>query len=188
MSLSLRAQTDVAPLPRHPLLRSVTPSADPAQFRDGMALLAAAVSIITTDGDNGRHGFTASAVCSVSDDPPTLLVCINRVASAHPHILDHGTLAVNVLTGDQQALSSVFSSRSKTMEERFAAATWNRGTVGSPLLTDALASFECIVDQAIDAGTHTVVLARVVDIVLSAEAPDSLVWFSRRYAALPRDA
>nr|WP_269530312.1 flavin reductase [Asaia astilbis] len=50
-------------------------------FRDAMARLASAVTIITTDGENGRHGFTASAVCSVSDDPATLLVCVNRSAS-----------------------------------------------------------------------------------------------------------
>ncbi|WP_373322141.1 flavin reductase [Acetobacter oeni] len=151
-----------------------------------MALLAAAVSIITTDGGKGRHGFTASAVCSVSDDPPTLLVCINRSASTHPHILEHGTLAVNVLTGEQKELSSVFSDRSKTMEDRFASATWTRGLAGAPLLAHALASFDCIVDRTIDAGTHTVVLASVVDIALSANAPDSLVWFSRQYATLPR--
>ncbi|MFW7267310.1 flavin reductase [Gluconacetobacter sp. Hr-1-5] len=155
------------------------------RFRDGMALLAGAVTIVTTDGENGRHGFTATAVCSVSDAPPTLLVCINRTTSAHPHVLDHGVLAVNVLGGAQQGLSSAFGSRSKTMEERFAGARWQRGVTGAPLLDGALATFECRVERVVEAGTHTVVFAQVLDVHLAGEQTDGLVWFARRYAVLP---
>ncbi|GBQ22725.1 flavin mononucleotide reductase [Gluconacetobacter sacchari DSM 12717] len=155
------------------------------RFRDGMALLAGAVTIVTTDGGNGRHGFTATAVCSVSDMPPTLLVCINRATSAHPHVLDHGVLAVNVLAGAQQALSSAFGSRSKTMEERFAGGRWRRGVTGAPLLEGALACFECRVGRVVEAGTHTVVFAQVLDVHLPGEGADGLVWFARRYAVLP---
>ncbi|WP_369346025.1 flavin reductase family protein [Asaia platycodi] len=71
-------------------------------FRDAMARLASAVTIITTDGENGRHGFTASAVCSVSDDPATLLVCVNRTASSHAHLVRHGLLAINILAHEQE--------------------------------------------------------------------------------------
>ncbi|MFT8775355.1 MAG: flavin reductase [Gluconacetobacter liquefaciens] len=155
------------------------------RFRDGMALLAGAVTIVTTDGENGRHGFTATAVCSVSDTPPTLLVCINRTTSAHPHVLDHGVLAVNVLGGAQQTLSSAFGSRSKTMDERFEGARWRQGVTGAPLLEGALATFECRVERVVEAGTHTVVFAQVLDVHLAGEQTDGLVWFARRYAVVP---
>jgi len=71
-------------------------------YRDAMARLAAAVNIITTDGPSGRAGFTATAVCSVTDEPPTLLVCLNRSASAHPIVTANGQLCVNTLAGAQR--------------------------------------------------------------------------------------
>ena len=69
-------------------------------FRDAMAGLAAAVNVITTDGPHGRFGFTATAVCSVTDSPPTLLVCLNRSASVHPALTAHATLCINTLTAN----------------------------------------------------------------------------------------
>ncbi len=73
--------------------------ADKASFRDAMAHVGAAVNIITTDGPAGRAGFTASAVCSVTDTPPTLLVCLNRSASVWPVFSEHHTLCVNTTGG-----------------------------------------------------------------------------------------
>ncbi len=74
---------------------------DKASFRDAMAHVGAAVNIITTDGPAGRAGFTASAVCSVTDTPPTLLVCLNRSASVWPVFSEHHTLCVNTLAAGQ---------------------------------------------------------------------------------------
>jgi len=62
-------------------------------YRDAMARFGAAVSVITTDGPAGRAGFTASAVCSVTDDPPTLLVCMNRGSERHAVFLATGSCA-----------------------------------------------------------------------------------------------
>ena len=59
---------------------------DQQTFRDAMSCMGAAVNIITTDGPAGRAGFTASAVCSVTDTPPTLLVCLNRRESVSQDI------------------------------------------------------------------------------------------------------
>ena len=63
-------------------------------FRDGMSLLTTAVNVITTEGSAGTHGFTASAVCSVTDTPPTLLVCMNQTSRSHAHFIENKTLAV----------------------------------------------------------------------------------------------
>ncbi|MBL7235314.1 MULTISPECIES: flavin reductase family protein [Novacetimonas] len=158
------------------------PVVSAATFRDGMAALASAISIVTTDGDGGAHGFTASAVCSVSDTPATVLVCINRTASAHAHIMRHGVLAINVLHAGQAGLSDRFASRAHTMAERFAGATWRRGRSGAPLLDGALANLDCRISDIRDVGTHTVVFAHVIDIALSAAAqPAPLLWFNRAY-------
>jgi len=74
-------------------------------YRDGMARLAAAVHIVTTDGPAGATGFTASACCSVTDNPPTLLVCLNRFSQLHPIFQQNGVFCVNTLAGDQRELS-----------------------------------------------------------------------------------
>lgn len=99
---------------------------DKTSFRDAMAHAYAAVNIITTDGPAGRAGFTASAVCSVTDTPPTLLVCLNRSASVWPVFSEHHTLCVNTLAAGQEALSTLFGGKT-AMDERFAAADWQTG-------------------------------------------------------------
>ncbi len=80
--------------------------ADKQSFRDAMACVGAAVNVITTDGLAGRAGFTASAVCSVTDTPPTLLVCLNRSASVWPTFRQHQALCVNTLAAGQESLST----------------------------------------------------------------------------------
>jgi len=84
---------------------------DKQVFRDAMACLGAAVNIITTDGPAGQAGFTASAVCSVTDSPPTLLVCLNRGASVWPVFNDNRTLCVNTLNAGQESLSNLFGGK-----------------------------------------------------------------------------
>ena len=74
-------------------------------YREAMARLGAAVNVITTDGPGGKAGFTASAVTSVTDTPPTLLVCANRTNDSYPAMRQNGVLCVNTLTpGERQAL------------------------------------------------------------------------------------
>ncbi|NVJ11136.1 flavin reductase, partial [Myxococcus sp. AM001] len=121
---------------------------DKASFRDAMAHVGAAVNIIPTDGPAGRAGFTASAVCSVTDTPPTLLVCLNRSASVGPVFSEHHTLCVNTLAAGQETLSTLFGGKT-AMDERFAAADWQTGATGCPRLEAALVSFDCRIDQRV---------------------------------------
>ena len=88
-------------------------------FRNAMSVLASAVNVVTTDGPAGRAGFTATAVRSVSDEPPSLLVCLNRSASVYDIFQANDHLCVNTLTCDQQALSNLFGGKT-AMDERFA--------------------------------------------------------------------
>src|SRR5258706_10730178 len=105
------------------------------EYRDAMACLGAAVNIVTTDGRAGRAGFTASAVCSVTDNPPTLLVCINRESSAYASVRENGVVCVNVLSARHERLSRLFGGRI-SFDERFAAAAWSTLETGAPVLAD----------------------------------------------------
>ncbi|RSQ20966.1 flavin reductase, partial [Acinetobacter baumannii] len=101
-------------------------------FRNAMSLLTSAVSVVTTAGMSGRFGFTASAVCSVTDTPPTLLVCMNQAASSHAHFLDNKILTVNVLGAHHEYISKAFSSK-LTPEERFKHGEWIELETGAPV-------------------------------------------------------
>lgn len=157
----------------------LAPSRD--AFRDAMARLGAAVHVITTDGPGGRAGFTASAVCSVTDSPPTLLVCLNRGASVYPAFEANDALCINVLGAGQQALSHLFGGRTP-MDERFTAARWLQGASGAPVLADAAASFDCRIARRTPVGTHDVLFCEVLS--LAAGCAGGLVYFGRRYHEL----
>lgn len=150
------------------------------QFRDAMSCLSSAVNVVTTAGAAGRFGFTASAVCSVTDSPPSLLVCMNRFASSHGHFIDNQVLTVNVLSSQHQSISQVFSSK-LSPEARFSHGEWTTLVTGAPVLTDALASFDCHIEQMQTVGTHTIFICRVVAIKQSASLHPSLVYFNRQY-------
>lgn len=102
-------------------------------FRNAMSLLTSAVSVVTTIGSTGRYGFTASAVCSVTDSPPTLLVCMNIASSSHTHFVENKILTVNVLAAHHQHMSKVFSSK-MSPEERFKYGSWTELETGAPVL------------------------------------------------------
>ena len=107
----------------------------------------------------GRHGLTVSAVCSVTDTPPTLLVCINANAFAHDAFIENGVLCVNVLNADHQELSRSFARW--TGEDRFASGTWTQDGTGAPVLSGASASFDCRIVDHQRKGTHTVLFCEV---------------------------
>jgi len=156
---------------------------DLAGFRNAMALLGGAVSVITTDGPAGRYGFTASAVCSVTDQPPTLLVCMNRSSHANVHFKTNGVLAVNVLTAEHQDISGVFANREMNAEQRFASAQWHTMESGAPLLDESLVSFDCRIAQAHEVGSHTIFYCEILDLRMGA-SQEGLVYFNRAYHRL----
>jgi flavin reductase len=162
----------------------VLPTVERDAFRNAMACLGAAVNIITTDGPAGRAGFTASAVCSVTDTPPTLLVCLNRSASVWPIFRDNGYLCVNTLAAGHEDLSTLFGGKTP-MAERFAAADWHTLASGSPLLDGALVSFDCKVTQVVSVGTHDILFCEALALVRNDET-HGLAWFDRGYHHLLR--
>ncbi|WP_152048318.1 flavin reductase [Aureimonas psammosilenae] len=155
---------------------------DRLAFRDAMARLGAAVTIVTTDGPAGRAGFAASAVCSVTDDPPTLLICLNRGSSAHAPVQRNGKVCVNILAGEQAELARVFGGRTP-VAERFGAATWRPNASGTPELEGALVSVGCEIQTVTEVGTHDVLFCRVVSI-RSRRDGNALIYFDRTYHAV----
>ncbi|MED5609159.1 MULTISPECIES: 4-hydroxyphenylacetate 3-monooxygenase, reductase component [Pseudomonas] len=153
-------------------------------FRNAMARLPAAVNIITSDGPGGRCGITASAVCSVTDSPPTLLVCINRGSASHEPFRANGHLCVNVLRGEQEELARHFAGMTRVpMEERFASALWEDGVAGVPVLRDALVTLEGRISECKEVGSHSVLFVELERAAVR-EQGDSLVYFNRLFHRL----
>ena len=156
-----------------------------SDFRHGMRRLAATVTLVTTSDEQGeRYGMLATSVTSVTMEPPMLLVCVSRSAHVHPTLMARKSMCINVLLDEQASLVRAFSS-SLPHEERFANAAWdNHAAFALPYLRDAQALFFCEVDQVIEAGTHSVVLARVLE-SRSMDVVRPMVYVDGRMSHLP---
>jgi flavin reductase (DIM6/NTAB) family NADH-FMN oxidoreductase RutF len=130
---------------------------DPQAYRDAMSEIASPVHIIATDGPAGRAGMTVTALASISDNPPTLLVCVNRSSPSAERFLRNGIFSVNALGASDRALADIFAGRThEHFEQKFAHGAWTNGALGAPLLGSALARFECRLIEVKDVGTHHV--------------------------------
>jgi 4-nitrophenol 2-monooxygenase / 4-nitrocatechol 4-monooxygenase, reductase component len=148
-------------------------------FRDVIGRFASGVTVITTTAGDGDHGTTASAVSSLSMDPPMLLICLNRTSDTRTAILESGLFGVNILAEDQGSIASAFARKGK---DKFAGIGVVRGGTGIPLVRNALAHLECEVDETVTGGTHTVFLARIREASGTDAAP--LTYFRGRFGRL----
>lgn len=150
-------------------------------FRSAMAKLAAAVNVVTTDGPRGRTGITVSAVCSVTDDPPTVLVCVNKSSYAHNIFAANQRVCVNVLSADDEPLAMHFAGTTGVpMEERFAWNVWDHDSAGVPVLRRSAVSLVGRIVAESSRGSHSVWFVEV-DRVLGGDDADGLVYFQRRF-------
>lgn len=159
---------------------------DAAAFRAGMARLGGACTIITGRHEGERAGLTATAVCSVSAEPPRLLVCLNRSVRAHGVIASSGLLGVNVLDAQHVDLARRFAGMVPGVVggDRFLSGNWADSPQGVPLLRDALVSFECRVIEETVSGTHSIFLCQVTEVATPATAPSALVYFNRSFVPI----
>lgn len=152
---------------------------DRSIFLEAMSQLPGPVSLVTTGDGAKRMGLTVSALCSLSADPPSLLVCVNKDAGAHKELLARRVFGVNVLRPMQKEIATLFTQKGI---DRFANGEWVRRSTGAPLLSTALIAFDCMVEKAIDGFSHTIFIGTVCDIILPREnAAECLVWHQRRY-------
>lgn len=150
-------------------------------YREAMSRLVAAVHVVTTHTDEGRTGFTATAVASVSDSPPTLLVCLNRRNHSAPAFRRAGLFAVNMLAGGQQHVADGFGGRKDIAgEQRFAIGHWHAGHLGLPVLAGAVVVFECRLVEARTIATHDVLVGRVEAVTLGPDGP-KLAYLDRAF-------
>jgi flavin reductase (DIM6/NTAB) family NADH-FMN oxidoreductase RutF len=149
-------------------------------FKLAMRRLAATVSIISTGGPQGaRYGMTATAITSVSAEPPSLLVCINRNASIHDPLHEVGRFCINVLGAGHEDHCFDFSGRTMG-ESRFQRGSW-QSRFGIPYLADAQATIFCDVDQKMGYGSHTIFIGRVTDCLVNGE-PKPLIYVNGTFA------
>lgn len=136
--------------------------ADSKTFKAAMRQLAAGVCVVTVGAGDERNGLTATSVSSLSADPPTLIVCVNRGASSYPDFARFGTFAVNVLAADHRDIADRFAGAGKARGvERFAGARWAPLPGGGVCLADSVAVFDCELEERIEQHSHAIVLGRV---------------------------
>jgi len=147
--------------------------------------LAGHVMIVTTcDGDTPA-GLTATAVASVTAEPPRLVVFVNKKVAASPAILSSGILCVNILSGDQEGIARVFAGmvRDVAGQARFAHGEWDRMATGAPALVGALANLDCRVVKIFDESTHHAFLCEVLATRESGEG-DALIYLNGAFRHL----
>lgn len=148
-----------------------------APFRDAMRQLAGGVCVITAGIGEDRTGLTATSPTSLSMDPPTILICVNRTSSAFPVIASYRHFAVNVLAADQRAVAENFTGKGGLRgAARYRGAEWTTLQSAAPVLEGALAAVDCEVEELIERHSHVIVLGRVVAVRNGAKTAALVYW------------
>jgi flavin reductase (DIM6/NTAB) family NADH-FMN oxidoreductase RutF len=160
------------------------PEVTALEFRDAMRQLAGGVSVVTTGKGRLRTGLTATSVTSLSAEPPSLLVCINKSSSALLTLRDHQAFAVNILAHGQQEIADRFAGRAGTFgAARYHGANWDQLATGTPVLSGALANLDCRLENISEWGSHAIIIGRILAI-RTAEGASPLVYWRGNYAGL----
>lgn len=153
---------------------------DPKELRSVLGHFATGVTIITTRGADGTpYGLTANAFTSLSLDPPLCLVCVDRKAESFAHFYDSKVFTVNVLTCEQEALSTRFA---KSGGDKFTGVPTVAGQNGAPRIEGALAHLECVITETLEGGDHVIHVGRIEHVAV--QAGDPLLFYQGRYRRL----
>ena len=165
------------------------PQAFAEKLRQSMRASAISVSLITTrDEDGSYHGMAVTSANSLSMEPPSMMVAVNRTASSYPVLMRSRAFCLNMIHNGQMDMLDRFC-RSEMRAARFASPEWRPGLYGLPYLETAIASLFCRVDESHDYGTHTVFFGRIEDIRTSPnmEGSDPLIWINGAPARFEMD-
>lgn len=166
------------------LARAAVAPVDADRFREAMSRVAAAVHIVTTAGSAGLGGLTASAVTSITVEPPMMLFCINKTSPSAARMIENGVFCINTLAVPDQPLSDIFAGRTdQHLEARFASGAWTKLVTGAPVLSTALAAFDCRLVEAKEVTTHLIMIG-VVEAVAIAPEGEALLYAHRKYRTL----
>jgi flavin reductase (DIM6/NTAB) family NADH-FMN oxidoreductase RutF len=158
-----------------------------AGFRGAMRHLAGGVSVITVGRGMDITGMTVTSVSSLSVEPPTLIVSINRESSSWPLLKRYGAFGVNILTADQLDIAERFAGKGGVKgADRFTGAPWTSGVSGVPLLLGALSAIDCEVEDIVERHSHAVVIGRVLD-MRSSSRTAALAYWQGQYVAIDQN-
>lgn len=157
---------------------------DPPLYREAMSRYAGHVQIATTAYAGERRGVTITAACSVSDNPAMVLACLNVSNPRNDIFRKSGHFALNALAADQVELANIFSGRDPSIPgDRFAYGSWTELVTGSPVLADALASFDCRLIEVKVMATHMILFGEVIGVAHGPQRP-ALIYMDRDYRTL----
>jgi flavin reductase (DIM6/NTAB) family NADH-FMN oxidoreductase RutF len=146
--------------------------ADSAAFRHAMRAFSSGVAIIACGEGEARAGCTATSLASLSLAPPTLIVCLARSSATLVGLREAGAFSINLLAARHQALAHRFSGHSGVHgARRFDTAQWVALSTGAPVLADAIAAFDCLVEEVIERHSHAIVLGAVVSLKEGVDEP-----------------
>lgn len=149
-------------------------------FRSALSRFASGVTVVTTKDAAGRlHGITVSAFCSVSMEPPLILVCIEKTTGSHESLTESGIFTVNILSANEAQLSDHFAS---LLENKLDGTAHNIGSNGIPYLSNALVNLECRLFRSLDGGDHSIFLGEVENVTV--REGDPLVYFRSDYRTI----
>lgn len=152
-----------------------------ARFREAMASFPSGVTVVTTTDWQGRRwGFTATSFCSLSLDPPLVLVCLAKDAQCHPAFAEAESWVVHVLGAEHSDLALRFATKGA---DKFSAAVFHESSRGHPVLADAGTVLECDTFDRHDGGDHTILVGRVHEVRLNHMTPT--VYFRRGFHPVP---
>jgi cob(II)yrinic acid a,c-diamide reductase len=150
-------------------------------YREAMSRYAGHVQIITTRFGDTIRGTTITAACSVTDQPPMLLACINNQNQNNQPFFESDCFVLNTLGAQHEALAGAFAGFGKlSNEERFALGIWEQGATGAPILSDAIAAYECKVVDRKETESHTVLFGEIVGLKMGDKTP-SLLYLNRGF-------
>ncbi|MFD5395005.1 flavin reductase family protein [Streptomyces sp. NPDC127097] len=148
-------------------------------FKDAMARFPTGVAVVTACDETGApHGLTVNSLCSVSLDPPLLLICVAKSARCHPVFERSAEFAVSLLRGHHTELARRFAT---STAEKFAGGGFTRTPRGGVVVEDALATLDCLVEERYDAGDHVILVGKVVDHLLAADHGTPAVYVDRKF-------
>ena len=147
------------------------------EFRNALSRFASGITVVSAISADGRlHGITVSAFCSVSLDPPLILVCIEKTTGSYQALKDSKKFVVNILSEGQSDISAHFASE---IPDKFDLMDFETGNNGLPVLKDVAVSLECRMTAAHDAGDHTIFVGEVDDVKVNDVRP--LVYLHSEY-------